>query len=224
MFDLTDWPRHFAEVVSCTKCTKQSCKALLRDEVENVPQPGFIGRNYDRKRVMLVGQNPAITKSEQARHADMPYTKALRILRDDPTAATLDSLLLVAYEFMPTWRVTQAYFPLHECGLSLDELAYVNLIRCRTARLNRDTNRLGDARPNRKLTENCVTEHFEKWVRELAPRVIVFLGKFAWDGGRHVAASRNVPADYLNRARSHSGDLRRADRERVAALVRQNVG
>jgi hypothetical protein len=224
MFNLTGWPGHFSAVISCTHCTTQTCSTLLRDSFENVPQPGFIGCHYDRKRVLLVGQNPAITKSEQALHADMPYTKALRTLRENPTGEALESLLTVARDFMPTWRMTQDYFPLKECGLSLDELAYVNLVRCRTGRLDKNTNRLGDARPNRKLTQNCVAEHFSKWVELLAPRVIVFLGKFAWDDGQAVATSLGVPADYLNRQRSRSGELRQGDRDRVAALVRGNVG
>jgi len=223
MLDHNAWSSEFASVVSCSKCTTQTCKNLLRDDNENVPQPGFIGRSYDQKRVLLAGQNPAITKSAKALAADMPYTAALRQIRDKPTKSNLVSLLALTRDFMPSWRVHQDYFPLRECGLSLDELAYLNVVRCRTARLNQQTNKSEDTPPNRRVAEACVASHFARWVDLLNPRVIVFLGKYAWDYGHAVAEARNIPADYLDRERSRPGHLRNADRARVAALVRENA-
>jgi hypothetical protein len=73
-----DWPREFAIVISCTRCSDATDRRLLRDAMENVPQPGFIGDNYWRCRVLLVAQNPGTAKSRQALKEDMPHTAALR--------------------------------------------------------------------------------------------------------------------------------------------------
>lgn len=211
-------------MVSCVRCTTHTCKNLLRDDSENVPQPGFVGKDYNHKRLMLVGQNPAITKSRQALEADMPYTQAMRRLRDDPSEANLAALLDIARGFMPSWRIHQDYFPLAECRVSLDDLAYINVVRCRTARFNHKKQKMEDTPPNRRVAEECVATHFTRWVKLLRPRAIIFLGKYAWDYGREVASAMSIPADYLDRERSRPTHLRNDDRARVAALVRNHVG
>jgi uracil-DNA glycosylase len=224
MIDHKVWSREFAKVIACSKCSIHTCKNLLRDSEENIPQPGFVGKDYDTKRVLMVGQNPAITKSDSALDADRPYTAELRKLRDSPTTNNLRSLLTVARGFMPSWRVHQDYFPLRECGLTLDQLAYTNIVRCRTARFNLKTQKLEDTPPNRRVAAQCASLHFTHWVDLLKPRVIIFLGKYAHDYGASVAMEREIPCGFLNRERSRSPTLRNADRERVAALVRKIVG
>lgn len=221
--DIASWPAEFARVVNCSRCTTLTGRNLLRDALENIPQPGFIGANFERKRVLLVGPNPAITKSAQSLAADQPYTAMLRQLRDAPTEANFRLLLTVTRDFMPTWRVHQDYFPLRECGLELDDLAYMNVVRCRTARVNRSTGKLDDTPPNRRVVEMCVAEHFARWVDLLNPRIILFIGKYARDYGSAVALERQIPFDYLNRERSRTSELRASDLDRVARLLRRIV-
>jgi len=224
MLDHKVWSVEFAKVIACSQCSTLTCKSLLRDSEENIPQPGFVGRDYDTKRVLMVGQNPAITKSDAALAADRPYTAELRKLRDFTTEKNLRSLLTVARGFMPSWRFHQGYFPLKECGLALDQLAYTNIVRCRTARFNPKKQKLEDTPPNRRVAEQCAALHFTQWVDLLKPRVIIFLGKYAHDYGNSAAAERNIPFDFLDRERSRSSCLRKSDRERVANLVREIVG
>jgi hypothetical protein len=105
--------------------------ALLRDEGENIPQPGYVGIRYWTKRVLLVGQNPAVPPEPLAAE-DRPYTNALRTVRNAPTPESYDQLHSILRDFIPRWPVHGSYFPLTECGLDLDEIAYCNLVRCRT--------------------------------------------------------------------------------------------
>lgn len=224
MLDHKVWSVEFAKVIACSQCSIHTCKNLLRDSEENIPQPGFVGRDYDTKRVLMVGQNPAITKSDAALASDRPYTAELRKLRDFTTEKNLRSLLKVARGFMPGWRVHQDYFPLKECGLTLDQLAYTNIVRCRTARFNPKKKKLEDTPPNRCVAEQCTTLHFTQWVDLLKPSVIIFLGKYAYDYGKSAATERKIPFDFLDRERSRSSCLRNADRARVAKLVRKIVG
>lgn len=202
------WPREFARVVRCASCTKAHSAKLLRDDAENVPQPGYVGANYEAHRVLLVGQNPGTPKSLSTE--DLPYTAALRTLRDDPSEGAYEQLRIQLESFIVRWPVHGNYFPLRECGLSLEDIAYTNVVRCRT---------LGDAAPSRALTDNCVVTHFERWLDVLAPRIVVFIGKWAVDHARDPVASRGIAFVYMNRQRSLSGAERRANRDAVVAAV-----
>ena len=217
MTSTLDLANEFAKVVECERCSTNDCRSLLRDSGENVPQPGFVGTAYWHKRILIVGQNPAITKGAASELADRPYTAALRALRDKKTIVTYEELWRITTEFLPTWRVHQDYFPLIECDLSLQDLAYCNIVRCRTAR-NGD-----NVPPNDRVAFRCADAHFSRWVQWLEPRAIIFLGKYAYDRGKEIADRFGVPSDFLNRVRNHPEELRRADRARVAALVRSVI-
>jgi uracil-DNA glycosylase len=202
----------FARVIACTRCTCSTDRNLLRDESENVPQPGYIGENYKNTRVLLVGQNPGTPKSLAAK--DLSYTAALRSLRDAPTSESYEHLEAVLASFIPQWPVHGNYFPLRECGLTLNDIAYCNAVRCRT----RD-----DRAPNKLLTSTCISHHFIRWLELLQPRVVVFIGKWAaQQGGAYVAAA-GIPYAYMNRQRSLSSNERTENRESVVQLVRGAV-
>ncbi len=147
------WSSEFARVASCNSCARLHATALLRDEVENVPQPGYVGSRYWTKRVLLVGQNPAVPPERLAAE-DRPYTAALRKIRDAPTPENFVQLHSILTNFIPRWPVHGSYFPLTECGLELDEIAYCNLVRCRTVQ-NRT--------PSAQVAIACTEVHFDRW-------------------------------------------------------------
>ncbi len=33
--------------MNCNQCDTQTSKKIIRDQLENIPQPGFIGNNYN---------------------------------------------------------------------------------------------------------------------------------------------------------------------------------
>jgi hypothetical protein len=140
----SDWPTEFARVISCAVCSCETDTNLLRDADENVPQPGYIGRNYWQRRVLLVGQNPGTPKT--LADPDRRYTCTLRQMRDAPNAATYEKLQTELQCFMRQWPVFRRHFPLSEAGLTLDDVAYFNVVRCRTK---------GDAKPGSKMVSNC---------------------------------------------------------------------
>lgn len=206
-----EW-RHveFARVISCTRCKQSDYPNLLRDDLENIPQPGYIGSRYRISRVLLIGQNP---KSEPGHldEEDRIYTSALRILRDNPTAENYRSLSAILRTFIPKWPVCGRYFPLEESGLTLDDIAYCNIVRCRTTE---------DIAPSDSLASECIEEHFDRWLTKLEPKVVVFIGKWAWNQGKAVVNSRGIPNDFVNRWRQLPNEARMANRAKVAALVK----
>lgn len=118
-----DAPSEFARVISCTACTVNTSSKLLRDAGENVPQPGYIGQQYDKTRLVLSGQNPGVCPSRFARQ-DAEYTKALRDIQSDPTPQSMKTLTEVLGRFVPQWPIHGNYFPLAQCGLGLSHVVY----------------------------------------------------------------------------------------------------
>lgn len=198
----------FARVIACDRCSTVTDRRLLRDDCENVPQPGYVGRNYPAARVLLVGQNPGTPKT--LADQDRPYTAALRALRDDPVPERYSELSSILQGFIPKWPVHGNYFPLAECGLSLDDIAYCNVVRCRTS---------GDAAPGQATVNRCVATHFTGWVEFLAPRVVVFVGKWAHERASGIVEGLGIPCAFMNRQRSLSSAARVENRNEVVQLV-----
>lgn len=203
------WNEEFTRVVSCERCSAAIDRKLLRDSQQNVPQPGWVGSNYARTRLLLVGQNPGTPKSLSA--ADLPYTKALRELRDKGTEQHYQDLVAVLRVFIPQWPVHGTYFPLAESGLTLEDIAYCNIVRCRT---------LADRPPGTKLVANCLSQHFAHWLALLQPRAVVFIGKWAAERGGPVVEAAGIPYKFMNRQRSLSSVERAENRNSVVNFVR----
>lgn len=209
MTTLIDWPSEFGHILSCDRCDATTYSHLLRDDEQNIPQPGRIGRNYFKSRVLFVGRNPATPKALAP--VDCQHTETFRSLRDEQTTSRYESLITQMGDFMPMWPIVNQHFPLEECGLSLEDIAYCNVVRCRTS---------GDRPPGIKVTRNCVTEHFHRWVKLLDPLVVVFIGKWAHDQANSVLTEYGVPSTYVNCKRGLSMFERVTNRREVAALVK----
>ena len=207
-----NWNKEFARVISCKHCTSSTDRALLRDEAENVPQPGYVGKDYFKSRVILIGQNPGTPKTLGLK--DQPYTAALRALRDLPNATNYRTLSKVLEDFIPQWPVQARHFPLHECGLTLNDIAYFNLVRCRT---------IEDRAPSKKLSDACVSQHFDRWVQVMQPRVVIFIGKWASDRAATRLEEVGVPSAYVNRLRNLTLTERAMNRKAVVDLVRAHI-
>lgn len=206
-------PIEFANIVSCEKCTGATSQKLLRDDLENVPQPGFIGSNYKQKRVVLAGQNPGISPPRFTAR-DAVYTAALRVLRAEPNAETMKGMNHILSKLIPDWPVHGNYFPLSECGLTLNDIAYFNVVRCRTQ---------GNSAPGKYVINNCL-HHFKHWIDILQPQVVVFIGKWAFDKAGHIPSQLGIPCDFMNRERSLNSTERIENRNRVVAMVRNVTG
>jgi hypothetical protein len=195
------------------KCGISVSRKLIRDDKENVPQPGFIGSNYWTTRVALAGQNPAVGQLRFGLR-DAAYTAALRALRKTPDETTMSRLNTVLLDFIPEWPIHGNYFPLRECGLDLQDIAYFNVVRCRTQ---------GNSVPGAPVLRNCLG-HFDRWLDLLRPKVLVFIGKWASDKASHLAATRCIPTTYMNRERSLSSGGRAENRAEVVAFVQSALG
>lgn len=202
----------FSDVISCEVCDTYTSKKLLRDSVENIPQPGYVGENHDATRLLLVGQNPGVAPDRMLER-DKVYTKSLRSLAKSPDIKNYNEFYRVVIDFVPEWPVNRNYFPLEECGLTLDDIAYCNIVRCRTE---------GNATPSDRLAQNCINAHFRKTIQALEPRAVVFIGKWAHDQAAHTLPS-HINYSFMNRMRSLSSSERLKNRGEVVQMVNQSI-
>jgi len=211
---MTNWPQEFARVVSCNRCTTDTSSRLLRDGRENVPQPGFVGQRYHSTRLVLIGQNPGIRR-HQTEARDKGHMAALRTLRDQPNGESFTALSSVLREVMKLWPVYTRHFPLRKLGLELDQVAYFNVVRCRTSK---------NALPGSGLVSNCIDAHLKHWLELLKPRVVIFLGTWAFRHAGHIVRELQIPCHYINRDRSLDRRARATNRTRVLTLVQGVIG
>src|SRR5688500_13887983 len=127
----SQWPIGFAVIASSRICPVDSGSKLLRDDYDNVPQPGFIGKRESSTGIVLIGQN-AGTRRRMTADRDKRYMNALRELRDRPSAVSWDTFWSEMSTFVPHWPLHGRHFPLAECNLEIDQIAYTNIVRCRT--------------------------------------------------------------------------------------------
>jgi uracil-DNA glycosylase len=195
----------FSNVIGCTTCPESE---VHRDNSFNLPQPGFIGKNYAAHRVILLGQNPGASP-ERFSAEDKLYADLLLKLHKSQDIAAYFELYIFLAAFMRRWQV-EKYFPLAESGLSLEDIAYFNLVRCRTR---------SNAVPSTNVTRAC-TRHALSWIQMLSPKVVVCIGKYSYDNISAELARAGIPCCFINRARNLNNSERHADRSYAASLVK----
>jgi len=203
-----NWPVEFSRIVACEACDPSKPK-ILRDAKDNPPQPGYIGESYRNTRLLLIGQNPGTRKAARA-DEDIRYSAALIAIRNKPELREYEDLNKILANFISRWPVQNNYFPLKECKLKLSNIAFFNLVRCRTD---------NDCSPSSQMVRNCRKNHFENWIELLRPKVVIFIGKWAWERGSQYLDSRGIPHGYMNRRRSLSSEARGKNRREVIKLV-----
>lgn len=199
----------FSRVISCDHCLRAGYPKLLRDESFNLPYLGYIGSSYKDNGVLLVGQNPGISPVRFAVQ-DRDFADAVVAVGQSANAQTMARLKDIQDRIIPTWPVVTNYFPLAECGLRLDDIAYTNVVRCRTQE---------NATPGVRVTRLCIDKHFVRWFDWLRPRVVVCIGKWAHDQIFDLLESRGVPHGFINRSRSLSTAERQENLKSVVGLV-----
>ncbi len=107
------------------------------------------------------------------------------------------------------------HFPLCRLGLELDDIAYLNVVRCRTSK---------NALPGQGLVSICIDAHLKRWLELLEPRVVIFLGTWAFKRAAHIVRELNIPCGYIDRNRSLDSAALDKNRRRVIALVRRVIG
>lgn len=201
--------KDFCDVVACKRCTNHDSKNLLRDDRKNIPQPGFVDKNYEKYRILFVGQNPGIPSTDDRSCKDQKYTQSIRELAKEWNVESYQNFYQLTIDFMGDWPIYKRHFQFHEVGLTLDDIAYCNVVRCRTK---------NNAALSKTLIHNC-SEHFRASIETLKPRLIIFIGKAAYKAALDQLPD-TVKSEYINRQRSLSNIERNENRQRVVDLIK----
>lgn len=202
--------KEFAKIVGCDYCERHRYPKLLRDQEFNVPQPGYIGPNYNKSKVLLVGQNPGVSQNRFNRQ-DKEFSNTLNAVSEHPTRRNMVATQKMLERIIPSWPVTGNYFPLARIPLQLKDIAYINVVRCRT---NENT------APSKKIVDACIQNHFIHWIEWLNPDVVVCIGKWAHDQVATILGSKAIPHGFVNRRRSLSTFERQDNMDNIVNLVR----
>lgn len=137
----------------------------------DIPQLGYIGKNYRKGGDILLGINPGGGRDAYRRTPEdgrlLPRIAALR--DGSHSNADLDAVFEICMENMRTWNLWRIVEPvLGALGKGQDEIAYLNWCPFRTR---------NDAMPRAYVMRNCRASIVDPLIAGLAPRRVIALGK-----------------------------------------------
>ena len=177
---------------------------------DQVPQFGFIGDRYQETRVLLLGINPGNGKRDRRSAGDARMIPVLAAFQRNPTNEAFKAAMIAYQNECRGWPVwTRHCAEVIGAGkLSFDEIAYSNVLPWRTQSGSKFTDEVA-----RRTAGLYVTP----LVSDLAPRVIVALGKRAAEVIA-LAETGDVPVIVWNRAQAATAAVK-ADRAETARLI-----
>ncbi len=79
-----------------------------------------------------------------------------------------------------------------------------------------------NATPSRTLIGNCTSNHFLRFVKDIDPKAVIFIGKWAHDNAAHLLP-KGIKSSYMNRMRSLSSVERQQNRVEVVRIVKAEI-
>ena len=203
---------NFKAIINCRQCS--GINNILCDDNFNLPQPGYVGKNYAQKRVLLIAQNPGDCQpGHKLFDQAQTYARIIKQFSDDIDKKQFDLLNDFLAKFIPTWPLFNK-IPLNEAGITINDIAYINLIHCRTFQ-NKSV--------PVKCARNCIETHFMNTLNVLKPNVVISLGKWANDRVSNILTEANIPHSYINRLRNLSSEKREVNKKEVISLIKEYV-
>ncbi|MGO9743949.1 MAG: hypothetical protein ACLPN5_21020 [Roseiarcus sp.] len=166
-----------------------------RFDFDRYAQPGYVGRNYVRGGVLLIGQNPGNGSNSMQAEGDNCQELALAKFRtasaEQLSKAMVELMQRLEQGVMPTWSIVRNVVSplLTALDLRLDQVAYTNLVKFRTSDLKV---RLPEVRKSQ--------QHTLLQIGLLEPRLIIRLGKTAF-GAFKIRYAGQTASDFVTRVR-----------------------
>jgi uracil-DNA glycosylase len=147
-----------------------------RNEFDEVPQPGFVGSRYKQGGLLFVGKNPGNDPGRELSRPDKEQLNAIQQFQhteEDVRGQGFLSLMeTLGNSVMPQWTIVKKLVGpiLDGLALSLDQVAYINLVKYHTHDTDLHSSLYDRSWP---LTMQQISM--------LSPSVIIVLGKSAGD-------------------------------------------
>lgn len=204
----------FINVITCKKCREDKIASILNDNDMNIPQPGFVGKNYFKRRILFLDRNPGPPPIENGSYSEreIKYMKCLReIGRRDEANTNHEDIRSAFQNYFTNHHIYKRVFK--DTNLSLDDVAIFNIVKCRT---------LDNRQPSNKAFENCKELHFEKWIKILNPKKAVYFGKVPYDKTLVEIAKYNLKSEFLNRERKLNRDDREKEITKIVHFIKKD--
>ncbi len=205
--------KEFIDVISCDKCRQENITSILNDDDMNIPQPGFIGKNFWQKRILFIDRNPGPPPVKNGLYSsrEVNYMKCLRdIGKRKETDTSHGSIRNVFQNYFTKHHIYKEVF--QRTNLTLDDVAIFNVVRCRS---------FENRQPPKKAFRNCIEMHFGKWIKMLSPTLIVSFGKAPYDQIQSETKRYKIQTKFINRERSLNKAQRQSEIDNVVIFIQQ---
>ena len=161
-----------------------SGRAAIVANDDLVPQFGYVGKEYVRTRVLLIGINPGNSKDDSRSRQDEAMMPAQHAFAKGPSPEIFRKAQQAYKEVCWTWPVWKRHCSevIGSGKLSLEDVAYSNVLPWRT----NSKSQFGES-----VAERAASLYAYPLVEELEPQVIIAMGKRAAEvlsvGGRTFA-------------------------------------
>lgn len=149
---------------------------VIRKTFSRYPRPGFVGENYSKSRVVLVGINPGSGEGraeEEFNDRDKELGKFLKAFKQAGSNQNWDALMRAEGMDMKYYKLDWAIRgALERLGLTRDEIAFINVVPFSTQK---------PSHINAVAWESSIYNHFLPLIEALNPKRTVWLGKTAHD-------------------------------------------
>ena len=132
------------------------------------PAPDYLGPRY--RGLVIVGANPGIANSGDFEVGDTKRDLLMSRMTKSNSASTYNELTSFLASYMGTWKnnLSNDWFR-NFLGYEIEEIAYVNLVKCRTFNTGSNPRRVvGDG-----ITRRCWNEHTSRQISALNPDYVV---------------------------------------------------
>jgi hypothetical protein len=147
------------------------CRTECRFIANERPSPDYIGRRY--RGLVVIGANPGVASKPEHEINDVrTFALQERIAEGDRDA--FSDLLQHLPQSMLGWRQMVSRSARAYLEYDIEEIAYINLVKCATTRTDSNVRKLFKEKAS-KIPERCWDTHTRPILEALRPRFIVAL-------------------------------------------------
>ena len=168
---LNDFPDLFLKILECKSI--EDCNTQFSEKNPGfLPQPGFIGFRYSKKRILFLAQNPGYASASVHFPGEDKMWQLFQQFQNSHSQSDYEDIMEHLYNFMRTWPIIQKLKLKERFNLELQDIAYFNVLKCKC---NKGEN------ISKNFYRHCLNTTTQVQLEFLKPKVIICLGKAPYE-------------------------------------------